>query len=100
MTISLHFYGAHDMQGFLAVVVGYPGLLANGHYTRLNETLFTVVNWLFYFFLFEGAVALKRKFLKGGCRAARKACTSVVGVTSRRHVPPEGFCVARVAGSG
>lgn len=65
VTISLHFYGAHDMQGFFAVVAGYPGLLANGDYTRLNETLFAVVNWLFYFLFFEGAVALKRKFSRG-----------------------------------
>jgi len=65
VTISLHFYGVHDMQGFLAVIAGYPGLLANVDYTRLNETLFTVVNFLFYFLLFEGAAALKRKFSRG-----------------------------------
>jgi hypothetical protein len=62
ITISLHFYGAHDIQGFFAIVAGYPGLLANGEYTRLNWVLFTGVNWLFYFLLLEGAVALKRKF--------------------------------------
>jgi len=62
ITVSLHFYGAHDLQGFLAAVAGYPGLLANGHYVQLNETLFTSVNWLFYFLIFEGIAALKRKF--------------------------------------
>ncbi len=62
ITVSLHFYGAHDLQGFFAAVAGYPGLLANGHYVQLNEVLFTVVNWLFYFLLFEGIAALKHKF--------------------------------------
>ena len=61
LTILLHFYGAHDIQGFFVMVAGYPGLLANGEYTRLNEALFTTVNWLFYFLLFEGVVALRRK---------------------------------------
>ena len=62
ITVSLHFYGAHDLQGFIAAVAGYPGLLANGHYVQLNEVLLTVVNWLFYFLLFEGIAALKHKF--------------------------------------
>jgi len=61
ITVSLHFYGAHDLQGVLAVIAGYPGLLANGNYVRLNELLFTLVNWLFYFLIFEGIAALKRK---------------------------------------
>jgi hypothetical protein len=65
VTISLHFYGAHDMRGLLAAVAGYPGLLANGDYTRLNETLFTAINWVFYFLLFEAALALKCKFFSG-----------------------------------
>jgi hypothetical protein len=64
ITISLHFFGAHDIEGFIAAVAGYPGLLANGEYTSLNEVLFTAVNWLFYFLLFEGAMALRRKFLR------------------------------------
>jgi hypothetical protein len=64
ITISLRFYGAHDIQGFIAVVVGYPGLLANGEYTRLNEILFTAVNWLFYFVLFETAAVIKNKLFK------------------------------------
>ena len=64
ITISLHFFGAHDIEGFIGMVAGYPGLLANGEYTRLNEVLFTAVNWLFYFLLFEGAMALTRKFLR------------------------------------
>jgi hypothetical protein len=62
ITVSLHFYGAHDLQGFVAAVAGYPGLLANGHYVQLNEMFFTSVNWLFYFLIFEGIGALKRKF--------------------------------------
>lgn len=45
-------------------MAGYPGILANGEYTRLNEPLFVTVNWLFYFLLFEGMVALKRKLSK------------------------------------
>jgi hypothetical protein len=61
ITVSLHFYGAHDLQGFFVAVAGFPGLLANGHYVQLNEVLFTVVNWLFYFLLFEGIAALKHK---------------------------------------
>jgi hypothetical protein len=62
ITVSLRFYGAHDLQGFVAAVAGYPGLLANGHYVQLNEMIFTAVNWLFYFLIFEGIAALKRKF--------------------------------------
>ena len=61
ITVSLHFYGAHDLQGLAAVIAGYPGLLANGNYVQLNETLFTTVNWLFYFLILEGIAALKRK---------------------------------------
>ena len=64
ITISLHRFGAHDIEGFITAVAGYPGLLANGEYQRLNEVLFTAVNWLFYFLLFEGAMALRRKFLR------------------------------------
>jgi len=64
ITISLHVSGVHDMGGFFAIVAGYPGLLANGEYTRLNEMLFTAVNWLFYFALFELAVVLKQKFFQ------------------------------------
>jgi hypothetical protein len=60
ITVSLHFYGAHDMQGLLAVVAGFPGLLANGNYVQLNQVLFTAVNGLFYFSLFEGIAALKK----------------------------------------
>jgi hypothetical protein len=62
ITVSLHFYGAHDLQGFFAAAAGYPGLVANGHYDQLNEVLFTAVNWVFYFLLFEGIAVLKRKF--------------------------------------
>ena len=43
ITVSIHVWGPHDI-GFLAAVAGYPGLLANGNYTQLNEVLFTVVN--------------------------------------------------------
>ena len=69
ITVSLHFYGAHDLQGFFAAVAGYPGLLASGVDAPLNEALFTVVNWLFYFVVIEGAFALKRKFsAKAGVR--------------------------------
>jgi len=62
ITVSLRFYGAHDLQGLFAAVAGFPGLLANGHYVQLNEVLFTVVNWLFYFLLLEGLAALRHKF--------------------------------------
>ncbi len=47
ITTSLHFWGAHDIRGLVVVTAGYPGLLANGDYTRLNEVLFTAVNWAF-----------------------------------------------------
>jgi hypothetical protein len=64
ITISLHFFGAHDIEGFVAAIAGYPGLLANGEYTRLNWVLFTAVNFLFYFLLLEGAMVLRRKVLR------------------------------------
>jgi hypothetical protein len=68
ITIAIHVWGAHDMQGFLVAIAGFPGLLANGSYTRLNDVLndvlFTVVNWGFYFALFEGIVALTKQFSK------------------------------------
>jgi hypothetical protein len=61
IAISLHSFGAHDIEGFFAAVAGYPGLLANGKYTRPNEVLFTAVTWLFYLGLFEAVVVMKRK---------------------------------------
>lgn len=61
ITGSLHFYGAHDIQGFFAAIAGYPGLLANGTDEPLHEVLFTAVNWLFYFLATEGAFAIKRE---------------------------------------
>ncbi len=61
ITVSLHFYGAHDLQGVVAAIAGYPGLLANGNYVRLNELLSTLVNWLFYFMIFEGIAALRHR---------------------------------------
>lgn len=65
ITVSLRFYGAHDIQGFFAAVAGYPGLLAGGLNGPVDEVIFTVVNWLFYFVVIEGAVAIKRKFSPG-----------------------------------
>ena len=62
LTGLLHFYGAHDIQGFLAAVAGYPGLLASGEDGPVNVVIFTAVNWLFYFVVIEGAFAVKRKF--------------------------------------
>ena len=62
ITVSLHYYSAHDLAGFFAAVAGFPGLLANDHYVQLNEVLFTTVNWLFYFLLLEGIAALKHRF--------------------------------------
>ena len=62
ITISLHFYGAHDIQGFFAAVAGYPGLLANGEDAPLNDVLFTAVNWFFYLSLLEAVIALKKRF--------------------------------------
>lgn len=62
ITISLRFFGAHDIEGFILVVAGYPGLLANGESIPVNQVLFTTVNWLFYFLLSEGAMALTRRF--------------------------------------
>lgn len=61
ITGLLHFYGAHDIQGFFAAVAGYLGLLASEAGGPLNEVLFTAVNWLFYFVVFEGAFAIKRR---------------------------------------
>jgi hypothetical protein len=62
ITVSLHFYGAHDLPGLFTAFAGFPGLVANGHYVQLNEAVFTVVNWVFYFLLFEGIAALKHTF--------------------------------------
>jgi hypothetical protein len=64
LDISLHFFGAHDVGGLLAMLLGFPGLLANGEYTRLNEPLFISVNAGFYFLVFEAIAALKQKLLK------------------------------------
>jgi hypothetical protein len=62
ITGSLHFYGAHDIQGLFAIVAGYPGFLASGIDRPVHESLFTAVNGLFYFGVIEGSFALKRKF--------------------------------------
>jgi hypothetical protein len=61
ITVSLHFYGVHDLQGATAMIAGYPGLLANINRVRINEMLFTGVNWLFYFLILEGIAALRRR---------------------------------------
>jgi hypothetical protein len=55
-------------EGLLVAMAGYPGILANGKYTDLNEPLFVGINWVFYFLVFEGVAALKRKF---GANASR-----------------------------
>ncbi len=47
LTVSIHFYGAHDLQVFFLMIAGYLGLLANSGFDQFNEGLFTVVNWFF-----------------------------------------------------
>jgi hypothetical protein len=42
-------------------MLGYPGILANGNFSRLNEPLLVAGNATFYFLVFEGWAALKRK---------------------------------------
>jgi len=60
ITVLLHFWGAHDIQGLFLAVVGFPGLLASGN--GFNEGFFTLVNCAFYFAVLEGVVALKDRF--------------------------------------
>jgi len=62
ITGLLHVYGAHDVQGFFAAILGYPGLLASGTDGPSNEVLFTAVNSLFYFAAIEAIFAIKRRF--------------------------------------
>ena len=59
ITVSLHFFGAHDLLGAFATFAGFPGAFVSTLSTQSNEILFTAVNWYFYFLLFEGIVALK-----------------------------------------
>jgi hypothetical protein len=60
ITVLLHFYGAHDVQGFFLAIAGFPGVLASSHSVEPNDVLFTFINWIFYFSLFEGIAGLKR----------------------------------------
>ena len=53
ISISLHLSGSHDFGALIYLIGGYPGLLANSEYRSLNEALFTIVNRVFYFSLFE-----------------------------------------------
>ena len=61
ITVLLHFYGAHDIQGLFLAMAGFPGVLASSHTVEPNDFLFTFINWIFYFSLFEGVAALKRR---------------------------------------
>jgi len=56
LAAAIRFYGAHDMLGFSALVIGYPGfavITATDLENKEAEVLFTAVNWVFYFGLFE-----------------------------------------------
>ena len=67
LTAAIRFYGAHDMMGFSAIVIGYPGfavITATDLEDREAEVLFTVVNWVFYFGLFEVIWFLRARFRK------------------------------------
>jgi|SRR5882762_4916412 len=61
LAVLLHFYGAHDIQGLFLAMAAFPGVLASSHVVEPNEVLFTFINWIFYFSLFEGVAALKRR---------------------------------------
>lgn len=66
LTSGLTKWGAHDLMGLYVALVGFPGYLAAGlarYGTDLQrEFLFTLVNWLFYFAVFEGLHALKQRY--------------------------------------
>lgn len=65
ITVLLHFYGAHDVQGLFLAIAGFPGVIASSHSVEPNDVLFTFINWIFYFSLFEGVAALKRRVSRG-----------------------------------
>lgn len=65
ITVLLHFYGAHDVQGFFLAIAGFPGVVASTHSVEPNDVLLTFINWIFYFSLFEGIAALKRRLSRG-----------------------------------
>jgi len=60
ITVLLHFYGAHDVQGIFLAIAGLPGVLASSHAVEPNDVLFTFINGISYFSLFEGIAAFKR----------------------------------------
>lgn len=55
ITFLLSTYGAHGVQGWIAVYVGYPGGFVNWRFNsgRMSYTLITVVNWITYFGIAE-----------------------------------------------
>ena len=53
------------MMGFSAIVIGYPGfavITATDLENKEAEVLFTAVNWVFYFGLFEVIWSLRTRF--------------------------------------
>jgi hypothetical protein len=64
ISVSLHFYGAHDLQGAFAMFAGFPGVLISAYSVQPNDVLLTAVNGFCYFLVFEGIVALKKKLAK------------------------------------
>jgi hypothetical protein len=64
ITVLLHFYGAHDIPGFFLAIAGLPAVLASSHAVEPNDVLFTFINWIFYFSLFEGIAVLKRRLFR------------------------------------
>jgi hypothetical protein len=49
ITVFLHYYSAHDIQGLMAAYLGLPGLLVDGVSAPVELTVFTSVYWIFYF---------------------------------------------------
>ncbi len=63
MTFLLSTYGAHGVQGLIAVYGGYPGGFVNWRLNpgRVNYALITVVNWLTYFAVAEVVSAIFKR---------------------------------------
>jgi len=63
VTLILATWGAHGVQGSLAIYMGYPGGFANWKLNpgRVSYILITAVNGLAYFACLELLLAMKRR---------------------------------------
>ena len=74
MLVVGHIHGYHSTPAFWLALLGFPGLLVatwaqwlvggQGDNEFLLAILMTPVNWIFYFYIFKGVVAVRRRLAR------------------------------------